>query len=175
MIGLNLLFNQKKKRHRIKKLLCGALLVLSLFFLLGLLPAGQTVRGNGEAGADNKSGKDALNESIYEQIDKLDLEDLQQYLNGLGGFDDKSIAERLISYIGGDEIAYGDFFTQLKSVFFKDIKEMLPVFATVGAVALLCGVFTAIRSSSGAQSTENVTFLVTFSAVLLPCVRVRPH
>ena len=52
MIGLNLLFNQKKKRRRIKKLLCGALLVLSLFFLLGLLPAGQTVRGNGEAGAD---------------------------------------------------------------------------------------------------------------------------
>ena len=168
MIGLNLLFNQKKKRRRIKKLLCGALLVLSLFLLLGLLPAGQTVRGNGEAGADDKSGKDALNESIYEQIGKLDLEDLQQYLNGLGGFDDKSIAERLISYIGGDEIAYGDFFTQLKSVFFKDIKEMLPVFATVGAVALLGGVFTAIRSSSGAQSTENVTFLVTFSAVLLP-------
>lgn len=168
MIGLNLLFNQKKKRRRIKKLLCGALLVLSLLFLLGLLPAGQIVRGNGEAGADNKSGKDALNESIYEQIGKLDLEDLQQYLNGLGGFDDKSIAERLISYIGGDEIAYGDFFTQLKSVFFKDIKEMLPVFATVGAVALLGGVFTAIRSSSGAQSTENVTFLVTFSSVLLP-------
>ena len=168
MIGLNLLFNQKKKRRRIKKLLCGALLVLSLLFLLGLLPAGQTVRGNGEAGADNKSGKDALNESIYEQIGKLDLEDLQQYLNGLGGFDDKSIAERLISYIGGDEIAYGDFFTQLKSVFFKDIEEMLPVFATVGAVALLGGVFTAIRSSSGAQSTENVTFLVIFSAVLLP-------
>lgn len=53
-------------------------------------------------------------------------------------------------------------------MFFKDIKEMLPVFATVGAVALLGGVFTAIRSSSGAQSTENVTFLVTFSAVLLP-------
>ena len=101
MIGLKLLFNQKKKRRRIKKLLCGALLVLSLLFLLGLLPAGQTVRGNGEAGADNKSGKDALNESIYEQIGKLDLEDLQQYLNGLGGFDDKSIAERLISYIGG--------------------------------------------------------------------------
>ena len=74
MIGLNLLFDQKKKRRRIKKLLCGALLVLSLFFLLGLLPAGQTVRGNGEAGADNKSGKDALNESIYEQIGKLDLE-----------------------------------------------------------------------------------------------------
>ena len=101
-------------------MLCGALLVFSLLFLLCLLPAGQIVRGNGEAGADDKSGKDALNESIYEQIGKLDLEDLQQYLNGLGG------------------------------------------------VALLGGVFTAIRSSSGAQSTENVTFLVTFSAVLLP-------
>lgn len=148
--------------------ICAALLIFfAILLAFASVSSLKVYRGKGE-NDDEKGGKDALNESIYEQIGELDLSELQAYLDSLGGFDDKSVADRLISYIGGENFAYGNFFTQIGDLFFKDVKELLPAFATVGAAALLCGVFAAIRSSSGAKSTENATFLVTFSAVLLP-------
>ncbi|MDD6995965.1 MAG: stage III sporulation protein AE [Candidatus Borkfalkiaceae bacterium] len=116
------------------------------------------------------SGKDALNESIYNQIDALDLGELQKYVDSLGVFDGRSVGERLIAYIGGESFDYGDFFSQMLALFFKDVQEMLPSFASIAAVALLCGVFAAIRSTTG--GTEHVTFFITFSAVLLPVLTV---
>ena len=155
------------KKYKICVFFLVFFLILCVFAPFSAL---KTYRGKSETsgGTSEKSGKDALNESIYEQIGRLDLDELQAYLDTLDGFDDQSVGERLISYIGGENYGYGDFFSQLREIFFKDVKEFLPAFAAVGAAALLCGVFAAIRSSSGAKSTENATFFVTFSAVLLP-------
>lgn len=150
------------------KLLYCAAVAVCLPLLLWLCGVSGAFAAVGES-AENE-GKNALNESIYGQIDALDLEELQKYADSLGVFDGKSVGERLIDYIGGESFDYGDFFSQMKSLFFKDVEEMLPAFASIAAAALLCGVFAAIRSASG--GTEHVTFLVTFSAVLLPVLTV---
>lgn len=141
-------------------------IVLSTAFFMFGGAGGKTAKSEETA----TSGKDALNESIYGQIDALNLEELQKYVDSLGGFDGQSVGERLIAYIGGESFDYGDFFSQMKTLFFKDVADMLPAFASIAAVALLCGLFAAIRSNSG--GTEHVTFLITFSAVLLPVLTV---
>lgn len=141
-------------------------IALSAAFLFISAAGGQTVKSE-ENGA---SGKDALNESVYGQIEALNLEELQKYADSLDVFDGQSVGKRIIAYIGGESFDYGGFFSQMSSLFFKDVQNMLPSFAAIAAVALLCGVFAAIRSSTG--GTEHVTFLITFSAVLLPVLTV---
>ena len=112
--------------------------------------------------------KEVLNKTIEEQIAVLDLRGLQEYVDSLGNFSNKSVAERLIEYIKSGAIDYEGIWRQVKTVLFSKIIELLPAFACVGAITLLSGLLSTLNSSSNAKTAANMIFLITYAAALIP-------
>ncbi|MFQ9739238.1 MAG: stage III sporulation protein AE [Christensenellaceae bacterium] len=117
-------------------------------------------------------GKEELNQNILDQIDKLDTEELQKYIDSLGVFSDKNVGERIFDYIKGEKFDYGSFGQQILNVLFEDVKNMLPAFACICAVALLCGILSSVKSSFADQTSADVIFLVGYAAALIPVLAV---
>ncbi len=115
-----------------------------------------------------EDAKEALNETIEEQIAVLDLEGLQEYVDSLGSFSNKSVAERLIEYIKSGTIDYEGSWKQVKTVLFAKIIEILPAFACIGAITLLSGMLSTLNSSSNTKTAANMIFLITYAAALIP-------
>lgn len=153
--------NRRKKRRK------GVLAIVFLFFLL-INMSGVIFAYAEESG----EGKEELNQNILEQIDKLDMEELQEYIDSLDGFSDKSVGERLFDYIKGEPLDYGSFGQQIASVLFEDVKNMLPAFACICAVALLCGILSSVKSNFADQSSADMIFLVAYAAALIPVLAV---
>lgn len=49
---------------------------------------------------------------------------------------------------------------------------MLPAFACICAVALLCGILSSVKSSFADQTSADVIFLVGYAAALIPVLAV---
>lgn len=107
-----------------------------------------------------------LNGKVEEQIDKLDLKALEEYIKGITG-ENKDLRERLTEYILGEPIDYGNFFSQLFNVFFDRVKDLLPSFACIVAIALLCGVLTSLKSGETVLSSIR---MIGFAASLIPTI-----
>lgn len=153
---------QKRRRRRL------VLRVFALvFFVVFCLPG--LVFAQAEEGTD---GKEELNQNILEQIEKLDTEALQEYIDSLGIFSDETIGERLFDYIKGEQFDYGGFGKQILNVLFEDVKDMLPAFACICAVALLCGILSSVKSSFASQTSADMIFLVAYAAALIPVLAV---
>ncbi len=125
-----------------------------------------------QAQAQEKTSEDQLNQSILELIDKLDLEDLENYLNTLDSFSDKSVAERLFDYIKTDSVRYGDFFQGIGNVLFENVKKLLPSFLCIAAITLLCGIVGTLKVGRTSASSEPMIFLIAYTSSLIPVLAV---
>lgn len=104
------------------------------------------------AAADDTGGGDAdLSQNIEDVLGGLDLSELQQYLDEnsesyLFNFGDN--AEEIIRYLVNGNIGtdYANYITEILSVVFSDVISLLPAFAEVVAIALLCAIFPARRA-----------------------------
>lgn len=96
---------------------------------------------------ESADGKEELNQNIIDQIDKLDTEELQKYIDSLGIFSDKNIGERLFDYIRGENHDYGSFGEQILGVLFEDVKNMLPAFAASAPWRSCAGYFPRSRAA----------------------------
>lgn len=113
-----------------------------------------------------------LEEIIEEQIGKLDLDALQKYVDSLDGFDNQTVADRLLTYIKGAEFDYKSFGQNITRVFFKRIQEILPAFACITAVTLLSGLLSTLKSGTAGQSSSEMIFIITYAAALIPLLGV---
>ena len=115
--------------------------------------------------------EEKLNESIVEQLENLDLEELQNYIDELGNFSSKSIAERLLDYVKGEEVDYEDWISGFLRVVFESAIELIPVFACIVAISLLSGLITMLNSGEGRASTDALALILYF-ATLIPLLSV---
>ena len=140
---------------------------LLLFILISLCTISSSVNsGTFTVFAETTSeseGEEKLNQTILEQLENLDLEALQEYVESLGNFTNESVAERLIAYIGGEGLDYGSMFEQLGTVLFAKIMEILPSFACIAAVTLLSGLISTMKSGSNARTSSEMIFLINAS------------
>ena len=113
-----------------------------------------------------------LNSAILEELEKLDLEALQNYVDSLDGFSNKSVVERLLDFINDGGVNYQDFWKQLSVVFFKKVSEILPCFACIAAISLLSGLISMLKSGANANTASEMIFLVTYAAALIPLIGV---
>ena len=157
--------NEKQRRSKRKRFF----IRLAALFFLAFFCMPCTVFAFAEEGGD---GKEELNQNILDQIDKLDTEELQKYIDSLGVFSDKNVGERIFDYIKGEKFDYGSFGQQILDVLFEDVKNMLPAFACICAVALLCGILSSVKSSFADQTSADVIFLVGYAAALIPVLAV---
>jgi len=97
------------------------------------------------AAADSQAIRDAedkLNESIEEQLGEMDFEGLEEILGGYdeGGLFSEGFLETVKNILNGN---FGDdesFFSVLWTVTGSWVTSQIPLFLTVGAIAVLCGV-----------------------------------
>ena len=137
--------------------------------LIGLLGSNNIRIARAETQED---AKDALNKTVEEQISALDLSALQEYIDSLGTFSNKSVSERLIEYVKSGTIDYNGLWNQVKTVLFAKIIEITPVFACIGAITLLSGLLSTLNSTSNTKNAANMIFLITYAASLIPLLVV---
>lgn len=113
-----------------------------------------------------------LNQTIAEQLEKLDLEELQEYLNSLEGYSEQSVGERLLSYVKGGSFEYTSFFSQMSNLLLENVKRLLPAFASIAAITLLCGILSSLKSNFLSDSSGEAIFLVGYISVLIPVLSV---
>ena len=117
-------------------------------------------------------GENELNATVKDQIDNLDLRELQEYLDGLKGFSDKTVSERLLEYIQMGSVDYDGIFKQISTVLFAKVRELLPAFACIAAITLLSGLISTLKSGSTAHTSSEMIFLITYAAALIPLIAV---
>lgn len=157
-----------------RKKLLPALVVLLIhlcmsIFLSGISTVSAVATGNDSAQTD---AEEKLNESILEQLDALDLEALQTYLDSLDSFSDESVGERLIAYIQGEKFDYENFWSELLRILFEKIREILPAFACIAAITLLSGLISSLKSGSNMRTSADMIFLIAYAAALIPLIGV---
>ena len=159
-----------KKPKRKRKIVFWLFLIqLCILFLCGFSGIKASASG-GKSGEDE--GKEQLNESIYEMLDELDLDALQQYVDSLDDFTKKSVGERLLAYIEGEKFDYTSFGTDLLHVLFEKVQQILPAFACISAITLLSGVISTLRSGTIANSSGEMIFSISYIASLIPLISV---
>ncbi len=147
------------------------LLFISLFilFVFPILPRGQPIF---RATAEESGLTEDLEETILGQLDKLDLQALEEYLRTLENFSDTSAGERLLTYIRGAEFDYAGLGKDLSNLFFAKTSEILPVFACITAVTLLSGLISTLRSGSAGQTSAEMIGIISYVAALIPLLGV---
>ncbi len=154
-----------------KKRRINILFFISLFiFLLGVFfPCGQVIL---TASAEEAAAQDELEEILLEQLEKLDLKALEEYIQSLKGFSNEKITDRLIAYIQGGEFDFDSFGKEIKTLLFSKITQVLPAFACIVAVTLLSGLVSTLKSTAGGQTSTEMIFLITYAAALIPLLGI---
>ena len=126
----------------------------------------------GIAAADGDDGRVELNDNIINLLDDLDLTELQEYLDGngnsfLSGFG--STAREIIEYLLTGDLGtnYSGYLNEIFGIIFKDVINLIPAFATVTAIALLCAVVSAAEGSIIGKSTSKIVHLACYSLIIL--------
>ena len=134
-----------------------------IFIIIGLLSGGTVAFA--DDGAD-------LTDSITSIIDGLDLSEIEQYLSQYGneyvfsfGESAKEIVEFLVS--GDLGLNYSDYIGKILSVLFKGVTSLIPAFAQVVAISILCAICTGVEGGVLSKTTAKTVRLACLSLIIL--------
>lgn len=119
-----------------------------------------------------EQGAEEVYDNIANLLDKLDLSELQAYINEQGNSYVLSFggtAREIIEYLihGNANAEYSSFLSEIFSIIFKDVIKLLPAFATVTAVALLAAVVSSAEGGILGKSTSKIVHLACYSLIVL--------
>lgn len=113
-----------------------------------------------------------LTENISSIIDSLDLTEIQKYLDEYGsdyvfGFGDT--AKEIVTYLvnGNIGVNYTDYVSELFSVLFSRVTKMLPAFAQIVAICILCAVSSGAEGGVLSKTTAKVVRLACIALIML--------
>ena len=117
-------------------------------------------------------GREELSENINDLLDKLDLAELQQYLDENGSDYLKNFggtAREIIEYLlrGNANTDYSGYLSQLFSIIFKDVLNLIPAFATVTGISLLSAITSAAEGGIIGKSISKIVHLACYSLIIL--------
>lgn len=147
-------------------------------FLLLLLGAFALFSGEGisasAAQTEEETAKEELEESIKDLLDTLDTQELQDYLDSLTELKGTSVKERLLELITGDfSFDYPSVFQAALSFVWEEGRGMIPAFAVILAVSLLCGVLNSAKSGFINSTMSDIIHFVCYlsvGAAVLSCL-----
>lgn len=116
--------------------------------------------------------QNGLDQAIEDALERLQLEELEKYVENLQGDSNESVRERLLKYVNGESIDYGNIFDGLADVFFREVSELFPSFACVIAIALTCGILSTLQGGFMTKTVGNVVYFIAFMAVLIPILGI---
>ena len=113
-----------------------------------------------------------LSQSIEQILGQLDVEDLENYLQTLTQEQREAFGEdvagKLRSLLTGDfSLQYDDVISALTGMLFKQISGLLPIFCSICAITILCGMLGKFKSSFSEKGTAKLIFFVGYASVLV--------
>lgn len=142
------------------------LLFINLFIALFCTPI-RIVRAE-----STENTQDVLDETIKEQLENLNLDDLQAYIDAFEKSGNKSVSDRLLEYIKGTEFNYQSFGKEILWILFSKVTEIFPAFACIMAVSLLTGLLAMLQEGQSKPSAIEMVRLIAYTAALIPLVSV---
>lgn len=113
-----------------------------------------------------------FSDSINSILDGMDLSEIEQYLSRYGneyvfGFGE-SAREIVEFFVKGDlGLNYGEYIGKLLSVMFKGVTSLIPAFAQVVAISILCCVCTDAEGGVLSKTTAKVIRLASLALIIL--------
>lgn len=147
------------------------LLLFALLFCAALLCANGVPQRT--SSAEEEAAMEELEKNIDELIASLDTDELQQYLDSLSA-SRGDLKEQLSSLITGDlSLEYGSLAEAVLGLVWEEGKVMIPAFAIILAVALLCGILNSAKSGFMNSTMSDIIHFVGYlsvGAAVLACL-----
>ena len=142
--------------------------VMALFALLFLLLLCLTLSSEPVAAsaltAEEEAAIEQLQEEVQKLLDALDTEELEAYLATLPQYEGSDLKEMLASIVTGDfSLDYSSLWQSVLALVWEEGKVMLPAFAVILAVTLLCGI---LNSAKNGFLKSTMTDIIHFAAYL---------
>jgi stage III sporulation protein AE len=138
--------------------------VIAIFLLLLIF--------GGSMSAYADEGEEDLSESIQSILKELDLSELDNYLQEHSesyllsyGNSASEIIEYLIK--GNLSVEYSSYISEIFNTIFKNVISLIPAFAEICGVALLCAVVSSAEGTLIGKSTGNIIKLACYSLIIL--------
>lgn len=152
----------KKLRGRRLALL---LIVLFASVLLLLCFSGNPVAASAYT-SEEQEALDRLEEEVEELLDSLDTDELQAYLDSFGEYRGKDVKEMLASLVTGDfALEYDSLFEAVLGLVWEEGRAMLPAFAVILAVAVLCGILNSAKNGFLQGTMSDIIHFVAYVSV----------
>ena len=152
----------KKLRGRRLALL---LIVLFASVLLLLCFSGNPVAASAYT-SEEQEALDRLEEEVEELLDSLDTDELQAYLDSFDEYRGKDVKEMLASLVTGDfALEYDSLFEAVLGLVWEEGRAMLPAFAVILAVAVLCGILNSAKNGFLQGTMSDIIHFVAYVSV----------
>ena len=162
----------KQQRRRRRTLVIWLILI---FTAMLFMPVGK--RGARIAIAEGSADQTALEQlelTVDELLASLDTAELEAYLNSLADFKNITLKDKLMGLIKGDySLDYASLGESILHFVFQEAQTMLPAFAVILAVALLCGVLNSLKNGflhSTMSDIINFVGYISVGAVTFACL-----
>lgn len=156
------LFAGDKRKKRLKIAVIGAFLA---FFWVIALCSGGTVF----ASDSRKSAEERLNENIETQLDAIDFGELEKltepFSEAIGGGSFAGEVRKILS--GEFSAGKSSFFEAFAGMIFGWATGQIPLFLTIGAVAVLGGIITDMKTKTLLSGTSDAVFYAFYTLIIL--------
>ena len=116
--------------------------------------------------AEEQAALDQLEEEVRELLEALNTDELQAYLDSLSQFEGTEIKDVLARLVTGDlSLEYDSMWEAVLSLLWEEGKVMLPAFAVILAVAVLCGILNSAKNGFLQSSMSDIIHFVSYLAV----------
>ncbi len=153
----------EKKRRRIRRIF---LLLLGLLLILtGVLAVRSRASARAYSG-EEQAALDALEDAVEEMLASLDTKELEKYLATLSEFKGVTLKEKILSLISGDySLSYSSLFESVANLVWQEGQTMLPAFAVILSVAILCGILNSAKNGFLQSTTSDIIHFVGYISV----------
>lgn len=111
---------------------------------------------------------DQLSDSIQQNLENLDLSKLEDFYNSVKQDGESDFTTLLNSVLKGEcQGNYENFFDYIINIVLKDVKESLPVFLSVIAIAVLCCILQNLKGSFFTEGVGDVIYFVCILSIVL--------
>ncbi|HJA94858.1 MAG TPA: stage III sporulation protein AE [Firmicutes bacterium] len=152
----------KKRRGR---RLAPLLIALFASVLLLLCFSGNPVAASAYT-SEEQEALDRLEEEVEELLGSLDTDELQAYLDSFDEYRGKDVKEMLASLVTGDfALEYDSLFEAVLGLVWEEGRAMLPAFAVILAVAVLCGILNSAKNGFLQGTMSDIIHFVAYVSV----------
>ncbi len=152
-------FAVQKRNRRFPILLALLVIVILVFCQTGTVNASAYT-------AEEQAALDRLEEQVEDLLASLDTAELEEYLQTLSQFDGKDVKEMLADLVTGDyALEYDTMWESVLALVWEEGRAMLPAFAVILAVAVLCGILNSAKSGFLQSSMSDIIHFVSYISV----------